>query len=81
MHRNSPNIAQIIRIIAILLSGKFQENRIVESDSNYCPKNLISDSDKSRRRARVAQSDYQAERHTPEYHIGIDLIIPCQDVV
>ena len=26
--------------------------------------------------------DYQAECHTPapEYHIGIDLIIPCRDV-
>ena len=27
-HRNSPKLAQIIRIIDILLSGEFQENRI-----------------------------------------------------
>ena len=25
--------------------------------------------------------DYQAECHTPEYHIGIDLIKPCQNPV
>ena len=26
-------------------------------------------------------NDYQAECHTPEYHIGIDLIKPCQNPV
>ena len=30
-HRNSPKLAQIIRLIAILLSGEFQENRILGS--------------------------------------------------
>ena len=25
--------------------------------------------------------DYQAECHTPEYYIGIDLIKPCQNEV
>ena len=30
-HRNSPKLAQIIRIIDILLSGEFQENRILGS--------------------------------------------------
>ena len=29
----------------------------------------------------VSIIDYQAKCHTPEYHIGIDLILPCQDVV
>ena len=29
--RNSPKLAQIIRLIAILLSGEFQENRILGS--------------------------------------------------
>ena len=27
---------------------------------------------------RTIYNDYQAECHTPEYHIGIDLIKPCQ---
>ena len=27
VHRNSPKLAQIIRLIAILLSGEFHENR------------------------------------------------------
>ena len=30
-NRNSPKLAQIIRVIAILLSGEFQENRILGS--------------------------------------------------
>ena len=30
---------------------------------------------------RVLNFDYQAECHTPEYHIGIDLIKPCQNPV
>ena len=47
-HRHLPKLAQIFCLIAIVLSGKFQKNRIVRSDSNSCPKNLISDSDKSR---------------------------------
>ena len=54
--RNSPNLAQIVRLIVILLSGKFQENRILGSDSNYSPKNLILNSDKSRCRTRVART-------------------------
>ena len=29
VHRNSPKLAQIIRLIAILLSGEFEENRIL----------------------------------------------------
>ena len=29
----------------------------------------------------TCQLDYQAECHTPEYHIGIDLIKPCQNEV
>ena len=32
VYRNSPKLAQIIRHIAILISGKFQENRILRSD-------------------------------------------------
>ena len=31
VHRNSPKLAQIIRLIAILLSGEFEENRILGS--------------------------------------------------
>ena len=34
-HRNSPKLAQIIRLIASLLSGEFQENRILGS-SDIC---------------------------------------------
>ena len=30
-HRNSPKLTQIIRLIYILLSGEFQENRILGS--------------------------------------------------
>ena len=30
-HRNSPKLTQIIRLKAILLSGEFQENRILGS--------------------------------------------------
>ena len=40
-HRNSSKLAQIIRLIAILLSGEFQENRILRSTdiclgTKYC---------------------------------------------
>ena len=34
-HRNSPKLEQIIRLIAILLSGEFQENRILGSKDIY----------------------------------------------
>ena len=34
-HRNSPKLAQIIRLIAILLSGEFQENRTLGSTDIY----------------------------------------------
>ena len=33
-HKNSPKLAQINRLSAILLSGEFQENRIVGSEEN-----------------------------------------------
>ena len=33
-YKNSPKLAQINRLSAILLSGEFQENRIVGSEEN-----------------------------------------------
>ena len=47
-HKNSPKLAQINRLSAILLSGEFQENRIIGFDlkkikNSYFLKHLIFD--------------------------------------